>query len=169
MKKYFALALVLLLLVSMTACGDPKTNTDATKTQAPNFLIYDEGGNIVRLSDYLGTPVVVNFWASWCEPCKMEMPVFQEGYETYGDKVQFMMVNMTDGEQETQATATAFINEQGFSFPVFYDSSSTAAFFYGLQSIPATIFVDAEGYIVSRVNGLVGKEQLREGIEMILP
>ena len=62
-----------------------------------------------------------------------------------------------------------FINEQGFSFPVFYDSSSTAAFFYGLQSIPATIFVDAEGYIVSRVNGLVGKEQLREGIEMILP
>lgn len=166
MKKIFALTLALLLMLSLCACG--KEDPEATKTQAPNLFVYDEFENLVRLTDYVGTPVVLNFWASWCEPCKAEMTAFQEAYEEYGDKVQFMMINMTDGEQETMASAMDFLNETGFTFPVFYDTSGTAALFYGLQSIPATFFVDAQGYVVAQSSGMIAKAQLLEGIEMIL-
>lgn len=166
MKKIFALTLALLLMLSLCACG--KEDPEATKTQAPNLFVYDEFENLVRLTDYVGTPVVLNFWASWCEPCKAEMTAFQEAYEEYGDKVQFMMINMTDGEQETMASAMAFLNETGFTFPVFYDTSGTAGLFYGLQSIPATFFVDAQGYVVAQSSGMIAKAQLLEGIEMIL-
>lgn len=166
MKKIFARTLGLLLMLSLCACG--KEEPEATKSLAPNLFVYDDAGTTVRLTDYAGTPVVINFWASWCEPCKVEMTAFQEAYEEYGDQVQFMMVNMTDGEQETMASATAFLNETGFTFPVFYDTSGTAALFYGLQSIPATFFVDAEGYVVAQANGLVAKAQLVEGIQMLL-
>ena len=90
-------------------------------------------------------------------------------YEKYGDQIHFMMVNMTDGEQETMETARGYIDDQGYTFPVYYDSSSLAAIFYGIQSIPATFFIDAEGYMVTYANTMISAEQLQMGIDMILP
>ena len=164
MKKLFATLLAVMMLLAMTGCG----KGDQEKTPAPDVLVVDAESKVVRLSNFLGKPVVINIWASWCEPCKAEMTAFQEAYEEYGDKVQFMMINMTDGEQETISSAMAFLNETGFTFPVFYDTSGTAALFYGLQSIPATFFVDAQGYVVAQSSGMIAKAQLLEGIEMIL-
>ncbi|MBP3544577.1 MAG: TlpA family protein disulfide reductase, partial [Lachnospiraceae bacterium] len=76
--------------------------TEPEKVPAPDFTVIDAEGNEVKLSDMRGKPVVVNFWASWCGPCKMEMPEFEEVYKELGDEVHFMMVNLTDGWQETQ-------------------------------------------------------------------
>ena len=71
------------------------------KNLAPDFTVYDSQGTAVRLSDYRGTPVVLNFWASWCGPCQREMPDFDAVYQQLGEEVQFLMVNVTDGSRET--------------------------------------------------------------------
>ena len=84
---------------------------------APDFTVLDTDGQEVRLSDMQGTPVVLNFWASWCPPCKSEMPDFEEASKTYEGKVAFMMVNLTDGGRETVDTAKAYIEEQGYTSP----------------------------------------------------
>ena len=144
---------------------------DETEEQplAPDFTVYDAEGNAVRLSDYAGRPVVLNFWASWCGPCKSEMPDFDAAHQELGEDVQFLMINMTDGSRETVDTASAYVAEQGFTFPVFYDTESEAALAYGAYSLPTTYFIDAEGYAVARGVGALSAEALQQGIDMILP
>lgn len=136
---------------------------------APDFVVYDGEGQAVRLSDLRGKPVVVNFWASWCSPCKREMPDFEDAFLTYGEDVHFMMVNMTDGRRETVETAKAFVEEAGYTFPVYYDTELSAAITYGVNTIPASYFVDAEGHAVTYAAGVLNREMLQIGLDMILP
>lgn len=135
---------------------------------APDFTVYDEAGNEVRLSDYRGKPVVVNFWASWCGPCRMEMPEFQEKHLELGGEVQFLMINMTGG-RETVETARDFIAGQGYTFPVLYDTEGDAAVTYGAYALPTTYFIDAEGYAIAQARGAINSETLQAGIDMIYP
>ena len=136
---------------------------------APDFTVYDIDGNEVHLSDYLGTPVIINFWASWCGPCKREMPDFNTAYAELDGQVQFMMINMTDGYRETTESASKFISQQGYSFPVFYDTELTAAMLYGATSLPTTFFIDADGYAVAKAVGAINARTLQIGISKILP
>ena len=151
-----------------------ENSTDATqesnteKILAPDFTVYDLDGNEVHLSDFVGKPVVLNFWASWCGPCKMEMPDFNEKYLEIGEEVQFLIINMTDGSRETVETASAFIAEQGYSFPVFYDKDQDAASTYGVYSIPTTYFIDADGSVIAQATGAIDAETLQRGIDMII-
>ena len=133
---------------------------------APDFTVEDLDGNKYKLSDFRGKPVIVNFWASWCGPCKMEMPDFEELYKEYGDNINFLMVNMTDGNQETKDKAYKHITSSGYTFPVYYDTEMEAAYAYGVSSIPATYFIDSEGYPVVYGVGALDKETLLTGIEM---
>ena len=133
---------------------------------APDFTVYDGDGNAVHLSDYVGKPVVMNFWASWCGPCQMEMPDFQAKHEELGGEVQFLMINMTGG-RETLDSAQKFIAEQGYTFPVFYDTDSDAAITYGAYSLPTTYFIDAEGNAVAQATGAINGDILQTGIDMI--
>ena len=135
---------------------------------APDFTVVDKDGNPVKLSDFIGKPIVLNFWASWCGPCKMEMPDFDEKAAELEGKVQFLMVNLTDGAQETVETASAFIESQGYTFPVFYDTDQSAAYAYGVYSIPTTYFIDAEGYGIAYASGAISGDLLQSGIDMIL-
>ena len=135
---------------------------------APDFTVYDEAGNEVRLSDYLGKPVVVNFWASWCGPCRMEMPEFQEKHLELDGEVQFLMINMTGG-RETVETARDFIAGQGYTFPVLYDTEGDAAVTYGAYALPTTYFIDAEGYAIAQARGAINSETLQAVIDMIYP
>ena len=142
-------------------------DAEAQRTAAPDFTAYDADGNAVQLSDYFGKPLVLNFWASWCGPCKSEMPAFQQAYEQE-DGVQFLLVNMTGG-RETQADAEALLEEEGYTFPVLFDLDLDAAMTYGVTALPTTYFLDAEGNLVAWAQGAINEETLQQGLEMIRP
>lgn len=143
------------------------SSTESKKIKAPDFTVQDASGNSVKLSEMEGKPLVLNFWASWCPPCKKEMPDFDHVYAELGDEVNFMMVNLTDGRRETKEKALEYITQQEFSFPVYYDVDRNAAYTYGVRSIPTTIFIDSEGYLVTGAEGTIAEEVLRYGISLI--
>ena len=154
---------------SNTAANNSQTTESKENelTQAPNFTVYDLDGNEINLTDFFGKPIIVNFWASWCGPCKMEMPDFNEAYQTYKDDITFLMVNMTDGSRETIEKASSFIEETGYIFPVYYDTSYNAAITYSVSSLPTTYFIDADGYLIAHARGAIDSSTLQKGIDMI--
>ena len=164
------------LAVATTAPAETQTpaeteaasETEAAPEPAPDFTFYDAEGNAYKLSDFRGRPVILNFWASWCGPCKSEMPDFEEKYLEYGEKIHFLMVNLTDGQQETVETASAFLEKQGYTFPVYFDSAIEGAYAYGVNAVPVTYFLDAEGNFVAWGQGALSAETLQSGIDMLL-
>lgn len=150
-----------------TSAGETQGQPAPTPILAPDFSVQTADGETVRLSDFRGKPVVLNFWASWCGPCKSEMPAFDKAYAAYGEDVAFLMVNMTDGQRETVDDAKAFVEESGYRFPVYYDTEMNAAYTYGVYSIPMTFLVDAEGCIVGGQNGVVSEAALLSAVEQM--
>lgn len=136
--------------------------------QAPSFTVYDAQGNAVTLDSLKGKPIVLNFWASWCGPCKSEMPDFEKVYAEYGDRVTFAMVNMTDGQRETQKTAQAHIDKEGFTFPVYFDLDLDAANTYQVSGIPATYVIDADGNLAAYASGAISGEALAGALDNLL-
>lgn len=136
--------------------------------EAPDFTVYDGEGNAVKLSGFRGRPVVINFWASWCGPCRSELPDFDAACRELDGEVQFLMVNMTGG-RETRESADALIRAEGYSFPVYYDLDQDAAMTYGVYSLPTTLFIDGEGRGIAQATGAIDRETLQRGIDMILP
>lgn len=145
----------------------PAGNDNQAKTMSSDFTVQDIDGNSVKLSDFYGKPIVLNFWASWCPPCKSEMPEFNQAYNDLGGEIQFLMINQTDGERETIETGSEYVKSQGFTFPVYYDTKLEAGVTYNVTAIPTTFFIDKEGYIISQVKGSMSKEALMDNIEKI--
>lgn len=143
--------------------------TEPPKVEAPDFTVVDADGTEVKLSDYVGKPIVLNFWASWCTPCKSEMPEFNAAWEELEGEVQFLMVNMTDGARETVESAREYVEGEGFTFPVLFDTKSEAAIAYSAYSLPTTYFIDAEGYVTARAVGAIDGETLQKGLDLIHP
>ena len=153
-----------------SAAAEESSEADAGQDVIPamDFTLTDQYGETHTFSDYKGKTVFLNFWATWCPPCKSEMPDFEEASKTYEGKVAFMMVNLTDGGRETVDTAKAYIEEQGYTFPVYFDTQQEAAAGYGVVSIPTTYFIDAQGGVVAYGQGALDQSALEQGIGMIL-
>ncbi len=180
-NKIIIAAVVFVVLMAVAALGysylssqytpyTPPTSTgdNTVLKNATDFTAYDENGNEISLSDYFGKPIVLNFWATWCGPCKSEMPHFDELYGIYGDRVEFLMVNLTDGTRDTVASAKSFVAENGYGFPVYYDTSYNASAAYNTYSIPLSVFINSEGKITRTYRGSMPKSTLQKYIEEIL-
>ncbi|MBR6800456.1 MAG: TlpA family protein disulfide reductase [Eubacteriaceae bacterium] len=141
-------AAVMYNILSDDADVENLAGTDAGDVVVPDFTVYDKDMNPVKLSDFRGKPVIVSFWASWCGVCKAEMPDFNAAYEKYGDEVMFMMINVTDGTQETKESADEFLATVDYTFPIYYDTTLEAGIKYGVSALPTSFFINSDGGLV---------------------
>ena len=148
---------------------DQQQSSENAPMLAPDFTVLDGNGKEVQLSDFRGKPVVVNFWATWCGYCVQELPAFEEVYQELGDEIHFLMVNATDNSRETVEVAQTFMEDAGYTFPVYYDTQHSAVGTYGAYSLPMTFFFDAEGHVIAQATGAIDKDTLMQGIGMIYP
>lgn len=159
------------------ATAQPETTTAPEDTDAPevagpvqrnmamNFTVYTDEGEAVSLNLLRGKPVVVNFFASWCGPCKMEMPYFDEFYKEYGDRVEFMMVNLCAYGNDTKEAAKQMVADGGYTFPVYFDTKGEAVIKYSVRSMPMTLFISADGELKGKQIGMMDRETLRSVVE----
>lgn len=164
MRKIILLLLTLCLIFA--SCGaDSTEETDKNDGLSPayNFTIQDTEGNTLKLNSLLDKPVVLNFWASWCPPCKGEMPDFEEAYKTYMGDINFVMVSVDDSLLE----AVNYINSTDYTFPVYYDVNGEGSYLYSVSSIPRTYFINTDGYIVKSYETAISKSMLEKGIELL--
>ncbi len=161
MKKILSILLILLTLCLFFVSCSKKTG------DAPNIALLDYNGKEIELTDFYGKGVVLNFWASWCPPCKAEMPDFEEAYKEYGSDVHFVMVSHLAWGNDTISSAKAFYEQSGYTFPVYFDYKYKGYSEYGLDSIPQTFIIDKNGNIQKHFTGMITKGQLISAIEAI--
>ncbi len=148
-----------------TAKEAADTGVEAAGSPAPAFQLQTLDGADVSLADYKGDVVVINFWATWCPPCRAEMPGIQTVYETYkADGLTVLAVNA----QEDTDTIQAFIQETGFTFPVLPDLYGQAIRAYGVRSFPATFVLDRDGNIDTIHQGQITPEDLEAIVRPLL-
>jgi peroxiredoxin len=118
---------------------------------APNFQLYDLGGNAVTLSEYRGSIVFINFWATWCGPCRVEMPAMEALYKTF-DRKDFEILAISTDPQGVAVTRP-FRNQLKLTFPILHDSDYRVGLAYGARSLPMSFLVDRKGVIIHRIFG----------------
>ena len=159
-----------LLQTEPTTEEAPQTEAETAgkKAAAADFTVLDADGNEVTLSSHFGKPLVVNFWTTWCGPCRSELPGFDAAAKTYADKIDFMMVNLTDGYRDTVDDVKAFVEESGFSFPVYFDTQQSAAAAYDVYGIPQTVFIYADGSVMRSYVGALPEDVLNGFLEELV-
>ncbi|MGZ5129202.1 MAG: TlpA family protein disulfide reductase [Actinomycetota bacterium] len=176
-----ALVVVALVVVALAACGggrtpDPSTAADAgtspalvvspvpsLPTTVDELPEIDVAGYDALLGELRGTPVVVNFWASWCGPCQAEAPRFAAAAAEYGDRVQFLGVDILDD----RTSAAGFIAEHGLPYPNVFDPGGAIRTDLGSIGQPVTAFYDADGNLIAKVDGEISEKDLAANLEAI--
>jgi peroxiredoxin len=134
---------------------------------APDFELKTADGHIVRLSDYRGQKILLNFWASWCPPCKSEIPDLNEFHKVHKkENVTVLSINMTYAEKSEQSVHT-FQDMYKINYPILLDESGNIAKLYGIMTIPSSYFIDANGLIHKRIIGPLRKENIENLIDTL--
>ena len=152
---------------------EEQTQTEEKKgteyAKAPDFIMWDQQGDQTSLQEILeGKPAVINFWTSKCPPCKEEMPDFEDVYQEMKDKVQFIMVDSVGCMGETEESGRAYVEEQGFTFPVYYDLEMDGVLNYGIRAFPTTYILNEDGRLVTGGSGMISKDILLELLEQVM-
>ncbi len=187
-KKRFWLILILAGVVLLAvACGAGESASNSADTsvlpvvnlrgvdnkgagleegaRAPDFARAYPDGSRATLADLRGQPVVVNFWATWCAPCRAEMPELVDAYEQYKDQG---LVVIGVNEQEAEDKALEFMDEFGITFPVVLDSRGDLASLYTARGLPTTYFIDRDGNIAEQWQGILTADLLAERLAPLL-
>ena len=141
------------------------------KIKALDFTLYDQYGNTHTLSEYEGKTVFLNIWATWCPPCKQEMPYIEELYKEYNlnkeDVVILGLASPYFGKEGSKEDIKEFLNSNKYTFPVVFDENADLIYSYGIQAFPTTFVIDKEGYIAQYVPGGMTKEIMKTLIESV--
>ena len=139
---------------------------------APDFTLTDQYGETHTLSDYQGQTVFLNFWATWCGPCKMEMPDIQALYEEWdenaGDLVVLGVAGPGIGQEGSAEDIAAFLEENGYTYPVVMDDTGMLFYQYGISAYPTTFMIDPEGNVFGYVQGAVSREIMDDIVEQTM-
>lgn len=141
----------------------PSHQAEIKGQPAPEFALESLDGKTVRLSDFRGKAVLVNFWATWCQPCKIEMPWFEEMQKEYGPNgFQVLGIAMDDASKEDIAK---FAKEMGVNYPILVGKEAVGNAYGGVQFLPSSFFIDRDGKVVDRVFGLKSRSEIEDDIK----
>jgi peroxiredoxin len=166
-----ALAIALMLTFAYKMAGRGPSAAASVPTGqgklAPDFALQSLEGKTVHLSDYRGKAVIVNFWATWCQPCKIEMPWFVELQKQYGPEG-LQILGISADEDTSNDELGKFTKEMGINYPVLLGKEEVEQAYGGVQFLPVTIYVDRDGKIVDKVFGLKGRGEIEANIKKSL-
>lgn len=148
------------------------TDTDSEedkKIEALDFTLYDQYGKEHKLSDYRGKKVFLNFWATWCPPCRSEMPHIEDLYKEYEENSKDVIIlgvaSPNVGKEGNQQYIEDFLKENNYTFPVVFDEGGMLSYQYGFSSLPSTLIIDEDGYITKYIPGAMNKSTMKSLIE----
>ena len=153
------------------AAGDEGGLADLRGRRAVAFTLTSTDGHRVNLADFKGKPVLLNFWATWCAPCKVEMPWFEEFQKKYGAQgLQVVGVNEDEGANtaEVRGDIDKVIHKTGISYPVLLTDHKVDAVYGGLDELPTTFFIDRDGKIAAQAIGLASKDEAEANVKKIV-
>lgn len=155
MKKIIGIIFLMISLVSFS-----------NSAKAPDFNLKDQYGVTHSLENYKGKVIFLNFWATWCPPCKKEMPDIENIYKEYGENKKDVVILGVNSEKENEAKK--FLKDKGYTFPTVIDENSEVMRKYFIQAFPTSFVIDKEGNVYGYVMGGLTKEQIRQVIEEVL-
>jgi peroxiredoxin len=139
---------------------------DVRGVPAPDFALTSLDGKVVKLSDYRGKAVLLNFWATWCSPCKVEMPWFVDLQKKYGsDGLVVLGIAMDDTEADKIAK---FASEMGVNYPVLLGTDKVSEEYGNVEYLPTSFYIDRQGRIVGKGTGLLGRGEVEENVQKAL-
>ena len=154
---------VMLMIVLLNACGGDTASGKPEK--AKDFTLKNLAGEEVSLSRFQGQPVMINFWASWCNPCRDELPLIETMYEKFQDQG-FVVVAVNSGE--SAGAVQAFATEQGLTFPILLDEDMKITALYRVRGLPVSVFVDTQGMITNQHVGMLEEKNLGDYLKEII-
>lgn len=163
-----AILAVLSIAIIYTIVSNVTKDEDIVKVgdKAPDFELVDLDGNTHRLSDYEGEGVFLNFWGTWCEPCKDEMPHMEKYSKEFKDQgVNVLAVNIAESDLKVQS----FANTYGLTFPIVIDKANSVRDAYNVRPLPTTFLVGPDGKVKKIIQQEMSEEQIKSYMESIMP
>jgi len=156
-----SLFLIIVFLSFTQLFAQRKIENQTSSNKAPNFTLEDLNGKNVKLSDFKGKVVIINFWATWCPPCKAEIPDFIELYKTYQKKGLVILGIALDNKEKV----VKFVKDNGINYPILMGNQEVSNLYGGISGIPTSFVVDRKGIIKNVFVGLRSKEVFEQNIK----